>query len=422
MVGQLENTSKHQKNNALGGIQANTLGGRSPFDSTSLHPFLPSARVGNGELHDSTLSRTTQSHDTSATTAFSKAFKGINNLVSHMLGGSGRDTTNGANNRDKQITQTLSTSDSSGSDLLNTSGQSTHSSLLQQNGYDTGNNGDRYKNPMFGNYRIDQTQDPLIGIIDSSFGLNEHGDQVMTIAASVNSQASFYLEPTSLTSNWHESLREIVDIGKTTNRPVVANLSFGPIPGINPDKFLTSDAMRSLDYAEDHGVPVVISSGNDFSDKSGWEKAAKKFDNIILVGATTLGWQPEGYSNSSPELDLVASGESPLISGEGTSFAAPYVTGVISRMLTANPLLRAPQIEAILKATAIDIHAPGRDDKTGAGFINPWKAIDWAMALADQSSGTTGSASGGNRWPKVHAYHEGQDWGNSLNSTSSTWG
>ncbi len=58
----------------------------------------------------------------------------------------------------------------------------------------------------------------------------------------------------------------------------------------------------------------------------------------------------------------------------GTSMAAPHVTGVASLVWSYYPICTAKQIRNALIKTATDIDVPGRDDRTGHGLVNAYAA------------------------------------------------
>ncbi len=64
----------------------------------------------------------------------------------------------------------------------------------------------------------------------------------------------------------------------------------------------------------------------------------------------------------------------------GTSSSCPKVAGVVARMLSKNPHLSPAQVKNILIKSADDIDIPGYDDKTGAGRVNAYKAVQMAQA------------------------------------------
>jgi len=67
----------------------------------------------------------------------------------------------------------------------------------------------------------------------------------------------------------------------------------------------------------------------------------------------------------------------------GTSAATPHVAGVAALVLSANPNLRAAEVEAILRASTDDIGSVGYDIYTGFGRINALKAVQAAVLRWD---------------------------------------
>jgi hypothetical protein len=59
----------------------------------------------------------------------------------------------------------------------------------------------------------------------------------------------------------------------------------------------------------------------------------------------------------------------------GTSFAAPFVSGVASLVLGRNPALTGAQAERMLVMSADDVEVPGWDRFTGAGRLNAVAAL-----------------------------------------------
>jgi len=65
----------------------------------------------------------------------------------------------------------------------------------------------------------------------------------------------------------------------------------------------------------------------------------------------------------------------------GTSSSTPKVAGVVALMLSANMKLTPAQVKDILRKTADDIDEKGVDDKTGAGRVNAFRAVQMAKQL-----------------------------------------
>jgi serine protease len=163
------------------------------------------------------------------------------------------------------------------------------------------------------------------------------------------------------------------------------------------------DILDALRYARRKGVLVVGAAGND---EAGSVAYPARASDVLSVGATTERGCLAKYSNYGPTLDLVAPGggrdaaiDDPncdplrrrsadivqmtftrnvrtfgLPGGfEGTSMAAPHVSGVAALAIASGLLGPNPPsstIEAHLKATARDLGAPGPDDNYGAGLVD----------------------------------------------------
>jgi hypothetical protein len=154
----------------------------------------------------------------------------------------------------------------------------------------------------------------------------------------------------------------------------VINLSLG-----GPDASLI--LQDAVDYANRRGAVVVAASGNDSTTTVDWPA---RYGPVIAVGAV----QESGpfaiapFSNRGQNLDVVAPGEAILSTlpggyglGDGTSFAAPFATGVAALLLGRDPTLTPVQVAARLRATAKDLGTPGYDTTFGAGLVDASSAV-----------------------------------------------
>lgn len=130
------------------------------------------------------------------------------------------------------------------------------------------------------------------------------------------------------------------------------------------------------------GTVVVFASGNEYSSTVAYP--ASSDDRILVVGAIdSTGIRPS-FSNYGSKLDVVAPGVDILSTypnnmtqkEDGTSMAAPHVSGVAALMLSANPNLKREEVVRTIELTANRI-SPGNNYTYGQcqGRENgPWNA------------------------------------------------
>ena len=62
------------------------------------------------------------------------------------------------------------------------------------------------------------------------------------------------------------------------------------------------------------------------------------------------------------------------VAAQGTSMATPHVAGTAA-LLASRGITNPATIEAILRQTALDLGAPGKDVEYGWGLVQPFKAL-----------------------------------------------
>ncbi len=174
-------------------------------------------------------------------------------------------------------------------------------------------------------------------------------------------------------------------------------------------------------YADSKGVLVVVAAGNQSIDASNYWPAG--LDNVITVAAVESDDGRARYSNWGSPVDIAAPGsdilslrarhtdlmyfveddyplgrnivgnDGQLYYASGTSFAAPFVSGVASLLFSLHPELTAPQARRMLLHSARDIETPGIDALTGFGLLDARAALsadpDYFVDAAITGVGTT---------------------------------
>ncbi len=236
------------------------------------------------------------------------------------------------------------------------------------------------------------TQQPLIGVIDTGFAMNnpdldysritlgkdwvgnddnpllqpgevsEHGTHILGIIGAtqdngvgidgINDTAPLWLGRAIGSGKWAESLVEFVDAAKDSGQPnAVVNLSLD-LTQINPDGSVTTryeftPAERAaIEYARQHNVLIVVASGNDGGVMSALGQASQEFDNIITVGAAervndrvalSNAYDRSDYSSYGYGLDIMAPGgtiDNPELSLTGESLGTLAGSSVATAKVT----------------------------------------------------------------------------------------
>lgn len=152
----------------------------------------------------------------------------------------------------------------------------------------------------------------------------------------------------------------------------IVNLSFG----IKSKSKLIADA---INYAKSKGVFVVTASGNDNENSDNYSPAG---DGAFTVAAMNYNYKRASFSDYGNSIKVAAPGVKILstVPGgyeawDGTSMAAPVVSGIAAMVKAENPQLSSSQIEDILDSTAKDIMYKGKDQQSGYGLIDAYGAI-----------------------------------------------
>lgn len=296
---------------------------------------------------------------------------------------------------------------------------------------------------IFGNKADDERN----GFADDIFGWNFIGDNFDTwddnghgtfvagiIAARVDNGMGIAgvnpyarILPVKVTDHRHASgsvliakgIRYAVDRGAR-----VINISIG-------GPTLTGEEEEAIRYAISKDVLVVAAAGNTGVDTASFGPAGT--GGVITVAATDRDDGRAGYSNFGQAVDIAAPGndvlslraiETDMIAkadksykpgaafvggaqdyyrASGTSFAAPFVSGVASLIMAKRPDLTGAQVKRMILHSARDIDVPGVDRNTGYGLLDARAALaaDPAFFIEAGIAGVSVAAGAGGQVVRV---------------------
>ena len=147
----------------------------------------------------------------------------------------------------------------------------------------------------------------------------------------------------------------------------------------------------AFSYAFENDVIVVAAAGNR-SDKSSRPSAPATIPGVVSVGGVTKNQEPAeastsglGVAISAPAEDLLGAypGESYRV-WDGSSAAAPIVSGLLALMSQADPEASANDLIERLITSATDLGEKGFDANYGHGLIDPSAALE-SKAVSEEN-------------------------------------
>jgi cell wall-associated protease len=281
------------------------------------------------------------------------------------------------------------------------------------------------------NYRRDIVQDNENDIKDSIYGNNDimatdpmHGTHVSGI---IGAERNNSIGVNGIADNVRIMMIRAVPNGDEHDKDIalairyavnngakVINMSFGK--NLSPQKSWVDDAVK---YAESKGVLLIHAAGNDAENvdtvdnfpNPNYKNSRSQAKNWITVGASSDPLAEESFKSytasfsnyGKKEVDVFAPGTriySTLPGGnkygnlDGTSMAAPVVTGVAALLLEYFPTLTPEEIKYCIEKSAVmpatKAKKPGTDEmvllselSTSGGILNAYGAVKLASALTD---------------------------------------
>ncbi|HLT46132.1 MAG TPA: S8 family serine peptidase [Rubricoccaceae bacterium] len=177
-----------------------------------------------------------------------------------------------------------------------------------------------------------------------------------------------------------------VSLGYSTFDPGEGDYTYEDLDGD------TTPFTQAVDRAAALGVAVVVAAGNEGDGSWRYITAPADADSAIAVAAVRLNGTRASFSGVGPTADgrlkpdvaalgvdvHVASRFGGYTDGNGTSFAAPMVAGVVCQLLEADPTLDPIAIRDLLRATASQASDP--DSLLGWGIADAEAAVLLAVA------------------------------------------
>jgi bacillopeptidase F len=191
----------------------------------------------------------------------------------------------------------------------------------------------------------------------------------------------------------HRALQWVIDPDgnpATDDAPDVVNNSWD----ISAEDTCNSAFQGDIDALRAADIAVVFSAGN-YGPGASTSVSPANTHNVLSVGAVDDSQQVALFSSRGPSAcdgelfpklvapgvgvlttDLSLGGMPVYVLVEGTSFAAPHVSGAIALMRGAAPFASVDEIESALTTTARDLGNSGPDQDSGYGLIDVAAAFD----------------------------------------------
>lgn len=246
-----------------------------------------------------------------------------------------------------------------------------------------------------------------------------HGTHVSGTVAAINNtigvvgvapQASIYALKV-LDANGEGYISDIIAATDwaVANGMQVINMSLG-----YDGPFWLSDWEAASNNAYNAGLLLVAAAGNSGKPSGNGNNVEQPalYESVIAVSAIKQDETRASFSSTGPAVELAAPGYNILstypnnsyTSYNGTSMASPHVAGAAAVVWQAGSSLTNVQLRQVLKNTARDLGAAGKDNLYGYGLVDTYAAV---ASVAPSYSITASSLAleqviaGTNTWPGV---------------------
>ncbi|MGW4895755.1 type VII secretion-associated serine protease mycosin [Kitasatospora sp. NPDC004240] len=222
-----------------------------------------------------------------------------------------------------------------------------------------------------------------------------HGTKVAGIIAATPYEATGFvgLAPKSkilaIRQNDAEGNGDVASLAEAINLAIqsgakVINIS-QDVRGADGPRFGGAEALKAaVDLAEAKNVLIVASTGNEGKEGNTYPAA---FETVLAVGASDRNNERATFSQYGEFVDVAAPGVDMLTTvprrgqcvDQGTSFAAPYVSGLAAVLFSLHPNWTPRQVRARIEQTA-QRNRRDKDPFIGWGVVDPLKAVTNAPA------------------------------------------
>jgi len=148
---------------------------------------------------------------------------------------------------------------------------------------------------------------------------------------------------------------------------------------------------EALKLARQNDIMIIAAAGNDSTDdNSVFPFPASRTYSVTVTALDSLNIKAD-FANYGLRINVCAPGthiiapylDTLYASWEGTSFAAPFVTGLAALLRAKNPDMLADSIESLIYKTAesVDSLNPEYEGLLGSGLIDPMAALNYVPPL-----------------------------------------